>query len=197
MFCTLCVACGLYYLAELVEEYSSLAKRVLRDLILFVLVLHLLLAIIDNFPVHLIILGLVSHATYFTLLKKFPIIVVTDVKFIASCILAVTSHILWFRHFTQSDMYFPFSEILAFFLFCVWIVPFGFFVSLSANDTALPHVGSNENLLRKSNEGSGILPGIEGKSSHSMVRRFFDYISNFISKFVPERFSTNRSTKVF
>jgi hypothetical protein len=124
------VACGLYYLAELVEEYSSLAKRVLRDLILFVLVLHLLLgtfnwlsseldllglqgdlcltsffflicfycvAIIDDFPVHLIILGLVSHATYFTLLKKFPIIAVTDVKFIASCVFAITSHILWFR----------------------------------------------------------------------------------------------------
>jgi hypothetical protein len=114
-------------------------------------------------------------------------------------------------------VYFPFSEILAFFLFCVWIVPFGFFVSLSANDTALrtfillyfiyfifllfllflAHVGSNENLLKRSNEFSGVLPGSEGKSSHSMVRRFFDYISNFISQFVPERFSTSRQTKVF
>ena len=203
LFCTLCVACGLYYLAELVEEYTGLAKRgferkkkkpkkaqdfchklffylfifgsaaifggqlscwvhfcslffcvfffspVLRDLILFVLVLHGLLAVLEDFPLVLIVLGIVSHATYFTLLKRFPTISVTDVKFIASCILAVSSHILWFRHFTAAEIYYPFSEILAFFLFCVWIVPFGFFVSLSASDATLPHVGSSENLAGK------------------------------------------------
>ena len=203
VFCTLCVACGLYYLAELVEEYTSLAKRVLRDLILFVLVLHVLLAVFDDFPLPLIVLGLVSHATYFTLLKRFPTIVITDIKFIASCVLAVTSHLLWFRHFTSSDLYYPFAEILAFFLLCVWVVPFGFFVSLSANDTALPHVGSSENLRRTPSDsgltssGSGLLPGVDGKSSHSIIRRFFDWITGIVSGMVPERFSTHGNRKVF
>lgn len=58
----------------------------------------------------------------------------------ASCVLAITSHILWFRHFTTTETFYPFSEILAFFLFCVWLVPFGFFVSLSANESSLPQV---------------------------------------------------------
>jgi hypothetical protein len=175
---------------------------VLRDSILFVLVLHVLMAVLEEFPLPLIALGLVSHATYFTLLKRFPTIVVTDPKFIASCVLAVSSHVLWFRHFTSADTYYPFSEILAFFLFCVWIVPFGFFVSLSANDTALPHVGSAGDLLaavRKtpSTDNGGLLPGSEGKSSHSIVRRFFDFVSGLISKLVPERFSTSGGRKVF
>ncbi len=174
----------------------------LRDVILFVLVLHGLMAVLEDFPLPLIALGLVSHATYFTLLKRFPTIVITDVKFIASCVLAVSSHVLWFRHFTSADTYYPFSEILAFFLFCVWIVPFGFFVSLSANDSALPHVGSTSDLLssvRKTpnSDGNGLLPGSEGKSSHSIVRRFFDFLSGLISKLVPERFSTGGTRKVF
>ena len=181
-------------------------KKVLRDLILFVLVLHGLMAVLEDFPLPLIVLGLVAHATYFTLLRRFPSISVTDPKFVASCVLAVASHVLWFRHFTSSDVYYPFGEILAFFLFCVWIVPFGFFVSLSASDSALPHVGSSDNLLgalRKtpsslsSSTDSGLLPGSEGKSSHSLVRRFFDAISNFIGRLVPERFSTNGTRKVF
>lgn len=174
---------------------------VLRDLILFVLVLHGVLAVVEDFPLALIALGLLSHATYFTLLKRFPTIVVSDVKFLASCVLAITSHVLWFRHFTSSDVFYPFSEILAFFLFCVWIVPFGFFVSLSANDAALPHVGSSESLtsLRRtpSNLDTGILPGSEGKSSHSLLRRFFDAVSSFLGRFVPERFSTSGGRKVF
>lgn len=128
-----------------------------------VLVLHLALLLLEDFPALLILLGLFSHATYFTLLRTFPFIYVTDVKFIASCVLAVASHVLWFRHFTNTDVFYPFSEILAFFLFCVWLIPFGFFgenvatpaprtealtlffcflpVSLSANESALPQSG--------------------------------------------------------
>lgn len=190
----------MYYLAELVEEYTSLAKRVLRDLILFVLVLHVLLAVLDDFPIPLILLGLVSHATYFTLLRRFPLIEVSDYKFIGSCLLAVTSHVLWFRHFTSSDVYFPFAEILAFFLFCVWIVPFGFFISLSANDTSLPHIGSSENLMPSkvdSSVPSGMLPGFDGKPSHSMIRRFFDSLTTLFSALIPERFSTSNGRKVY
>jgi hypothetical protein len=178
---------------------------VLRDLILFVLVLHGLLAVLEEFPLPLIVLGLVSHATYFTLLKRFPTISVMDVKFIASCILAVSSHVFWFRFFTAAETYYPFSEILAFFLFCVWIVPFGFFVSLSASDSTLPHVGSSDNLVGVTNmrrtqsaaDVGGLLPGGEGKASHSMIRRFFDVITGLVGKLVPERFSTSSVRKVF
>jgi len=32
-----------------------------------------------------------------------------------------------------------FNEIASFFLVCVWLVPFGFFISMSANDNTLPY----------------------------------------------------------
>ncbi len=83
------VACGLYYLAELVEEYTGdrqrtlrlpralknawapkgLAKRVLRDVILFVLVLHLLLLLLEDFPSLLILLGLIRSAHFHVLAR--------------------------------------------------------------------------------------------------------------------------------
>ena len=50
--------------------------------------------------------------------------------------MAVIDHCTWFIYF--SGIYYPFSEILAFFTICVWMVPFGFFISLSANENVLP-----------------------------------------------------------
>ena len=51
-------------------------------------------------------------------------------------VMAVIDHCTWFIYF--SGHYYPFSEILAFFSICVWLVPFGFFISLSANENVLP-----------------------------------------------------------
>lgn len=50
--------------------------------------------------------------------------------------MAVTDHCIWFIYF--SNNYYPFREILAFFTICVWLIPFGFFISLSANENTLP-----------------------------------------------------------
>ena len=33
-------------------------------------------------------------------------------------------------------------QIMAYFTFCLWLVPFAFFLSLSANDNVLPTLGS-------------------------------------------------------
>ncbi len=43
----------------------------------------------------------------------------------------------------------------------------------------------------------GLLPGGEGKSSHSMIRRFFDFVASLFGRLVPERFSTSSVRKVF
>ena len=32
-------------------------------------------------------------------------------------------------------------QVLSFFFVCLWLVPFGFFISLSANDMVLPTIG--------------------------------------------------------
>lgn len=54
--------------------------------------------------------------------------------------LVVIDHFIWFFYFTTN--YHPFSEIATFFAFCVWLVPFQYFISLSANEYALPSFGN-------------------------------------------------------
>lgn len=160
------------------------------------------MVLFEDLPLSLVLMGVVSHGTYFTLLKRFPYIGFTEPKFLLSCVFAVASHALWFNHFTSADTFYPFSEILAFFLFCVWVVPFGFFVSLSAQDS-LPHPAVTSDIRRTpsqqelsssrdpalSSSGSSLLPGVaDVKGSHSVIRRFFDFLTGLVSSFVPSRF---------
>ncbi|KAI9814100.1 MAG: erv26 super protein [Thelocarpon impressellum] len=152
-FLTLAIASGLYYLSELVEEHTVLAKRLLTRLIYGIVGLQLFLALVDGFPVLLSLLSIASHFVYAANLRKFPFVKLTDGVFISSCALVLLNHYLWFRHFSHppsktllygsssSDLYpdMPsFSEIAAFFGICVWLVPFALFVSLSAGDNVLP-----------------------------------------------------------
>ena len=76
----------------------------------------------------------------------------TSVSFIASCVLVVSDHFLWFYYFSlvvhdaqrQRTYQHPqqrvltFSEIATFFAACVWLAPLFLFLSLSANDNAIP-----------------------------------------------------------
>jgi hypothetical protein len=80
-----CVASGLYYLSELVEEHTVLAKKLLYRLIYGVIGLQLLLLLVDGFPVGLSVLSIVSHGIYAQNLRRFPIVKLTDPLFLLSC----------------------------------------------------------------------------------------------------------------
>jgi len=64
-------------------------------------------------------------------------------KFLCAIALSLVDHFTWFRFFHLYQG-FAFTEILAFFTICIWLVPFGFFVSLSSTDSMLPgiHLGA-------------------------------------------------------
>ncbi|KAF2015706.1 DUF396-domain-containing protein [Aaosphaeria arxii CBS 175.79] len=155
-FLTLAIASGLYYLSELVEEHTVIAKRLLYQLIYGIIALQLLLLLIDGFPAGLSVLSIVSHLIYAQNLRRFPIVKLTDPLFLLSCGLVIANHYLWFRHFsapppnTYSSSYpyardanIPsFTEIASYFGLCVWLVPFALFVSLSAGENVLPSMGS-------------------------------------------------------
>ena len=51
-------------------------------------------------------------------------------------VLVLVDHFLWFSHFSSN--YYRFSEVASFFGLCVWLVPFIYFISLSASDNTLP-----------------------------------------------------------
>ena len=79
------LASGLYYLSELVEEHTVLAKRLLTRLIYGVVVLQLVLMVVDRFPFWLTVLGVISHFVYLGNMRRFPFVRLTDPLFLTSC----------------------------------------------------------------------------------------------------------------
>ncbi|KFH73033.1 hypothetical protein MVEG_00258 [Podila verticillata NRRL 6337] len=156
LFSTLSLACGLYYLAELVEEYTVLTKKIIKGLTVAVAVLHLALWLLDGFPFSKILFSLFCHAVYSLNLGKFPYISLLSLPFLASCALVLCDHFMWFQFFTRR--YYSFMSIASFFGICVWMIPFAYFISLSANDNALPSFDKTEQSQKK----NGILKSIFG-----------------------------------
>ncbi|KAI1365687.1 transmembrane adaptor Erv26 [Xylaria arbuscula] len=157
-FLTLAIASGLYYLSELVEEHTVIAKRLLTRLIYCIIGLQSVLWLVDGLPLLLTLLGVVSHVIYLGNMRRFPFVKLTDPLFVASCVLVIANHYVWFRHFSEAQqqsysrltsMYDQpdvptFTEIASFFGICVWLIPFALFVSLSASDNVLPTIGSEQ-----------------------------------------------------
>ncbi|XP_076436262.1 protein TEX261-like [Babylonia areolata] len=133
---TLSIAAGLYYLAELVEEYTVMTGKIIRYMIVTTAVVYLLIFLFEDFPLLLVGSGLISCVAYFAVLQTFPFFDLTSPAFIASVVLLIFDHYLAFSHF--SEVWYPFAEVLAYFTICLWLVPFAFFVSLSANENTLP-----------------------------------------------------------
>ncbi|KAF9279342.1 erv26 super protein [Mortierella alpina] len=157
LFSTLSLACGLYYLAELVEEYTVLTKKIIKSLTLAVVVLHLSLWLLDGLPFTKIMFSLACHAVYSMNLANFPYINLLSFPFIASCALVLIDHFMWFQYFSRH--YYNFMSIASFFGICVWMIPFAYFISLSANDNALPSFDKSQENSQKKN---GILKSLFG-----------------------------------
>lgn len=159
-------ASGLYYLSELVEEHTVLAKRFLGRLIQGIIVLQLVLCIVDRFPLWQTLLGVFAHVVYLGNMRRFPYVQLSDPLFLLSCILVLLDHYVWFKYFSTTQQrayqnmssYYDtpsnvptFMQIASYFGICVWLVPFALFVSLSASDNVLPTMG-----------GSGDVGGVGG-----------------------------------
>ena len=70
----------------------------------------------------------------------------------------IANHFAWMRHFRGDDhVYYSMEYLLGFFLMVVWIVPFGFFISLAANESVLPGSG-----LSGASESAGATGGLGG-----------------------------------
>ncbi|KAI9001909.1 transmembrane adaptor Erv26, partial [Gaertneriomyces semiglobifer] len=129
-------ACGLYYLAELIEEHTITARRLIKHITLSIVVTQILLWLVDAFPLPQTLFTLFCHLWYSQLLRSFPVIELSSIAFMGSCLLVIVDHFVWFFWFV--DRRFTFGEIASFFGVCVWLVPFLYFISLSANEYTLP-----------------------------------------------------------
>ncbi|KAF8897750.1 transmembrane adaptor Erv26-domain-containing protein [Infundibulicybe gibba] len=152
-FVTLSLASGLLYVSELIEEHSRIAKTIGQRGIQAIILLHAVLYFSDSLPLPKIIFSIICHVVYLqNFSATWPLISLSSLSFLASCILVIADHFLWFFHFAhinevsrrQKSYHVPsnhvpgFIEIASFFGICVWLAPLFLFLSLSANDNALP-----------------------------------------------------------
>lgn len=91
-FLTLAIASGLYYLSELVEEHTVIAKRLLTRTIYTVIGVQVTLWIVDGFPFWATALGIVSHVVYLGNMRRFPFVKLSDPLFLLSCGKALRLH---------------------------------------------------------------------------------------------------------
>uniref|UniRef100_A0A2S2PB87 Protein TEX261 n=1 Tax=Schizaphis graminum TaxID=13262 RepID=A0A2S2PB87_SCHGA len=139
------IGAGVYYLAEFVEEHTALTKKIIKWTIHVVITCHIGLYLFDNIPLTLIALGILSHIVYYFLLIDFPNFNLTSLSFILSIILLIGNHVLAFKFFRQR--YTTLSEVFSYFTVCLWMVPFMFILSLSANDNTLPITNVDDNVV--------------------------------------------------
>ncbi|XP_074721444.1 protein TEX261 isoform X2 [Strix uralensis] len=107
-FVTLAIAAGLYYLAELIEEYTVVTRRIIKYMIWFSSAVLVGLYLFEHFPGFMVGVGLFTNLVYFGLLQTFPFIVLTSSNFILSCVLVIFNHYLAFQYFAEE--YYLFSE---------------------------------------------------------------------------------------
>lgn len=79
------LASGLYYLSELVEEHTVIAKKLLMRMIFSVIAIQFLLFAFDGFPFFLSLLSIGSHIVYLGNLRRFPVVKLSDPLFLTSC----------------------------------------------------------------------------------------------------------------
>lgn len=153
VFVAVCLATGLYYLAEMVEEYTRVTKKALTWAIKISVALDVALLVVDRLPFLCIALSIGAQCIYHRLLRRFPFMELTSPDFLGSVGMLVATHFAWMRHFRNDESdYHSVEYLLGFFLMVVWIVPFGFFISLAANESVLPGSG-----LAGANGSSGSL----------------------------------------
>lgn len=103
------LAAGLYYIAELVEEYTVLAKKTISWLVLIVTSVYVFFIFFDHLPWSMVLCGLAAQATHGLIMANFPYVKFASIPFIGAVSLLLVNHYLAFDYFTQN--YFNFSEV--------------------------------------------------------------------------------------
>lgn len=101
----------------------------------------------ENVPFTMLACGLTAQFAHYFILQNFPFVSLLSPSFLIGILMIVVNHYLAFVHF--SDMFHSFSEVMAYFTLCQWLVPFALFVSLSANENVLPMIAEKRDALGK------------------------------------------------
>lgn len=167
-------AAGLYYLAELVEEYTVASRKIISTLIILTIIIHILILIFDrHVPWIMITFGLLAQVLHGIIIRDFPYVNFLSIPFIGAVILLIANHYFAFSYFSSN--FHPFSEVMAYFIVCMWLVPFSLFVSLSANDNVLPTVNEKTSLLHANNKDDVVSNYFSKRGNRVGLLQLFNY----------------------
>ena len=166
--------------------------------------LHVIVYFTDSLPLFQTVFSITCHIVYLqNFSSTWPLISLTSPSFLASCALVISDHFIWFFYFARitnearSRQYRSvqpdppgFTEIASFFAICVWYTPLYLFLSLSANDNALPMTAGKfyplelpipcEMLIfiqAESSSPTGSSSMQTAQSRVSLIRTIFNYFS--------------------
>lgn len=169
------------------------------------MVLHGLFYFTDRLPLLPTLFSIICHLVYLqNFSNTWPLISLTSITFLSSCVLVIGDHFIWFFYFTKvtnnahhlrtyrgvTTATHSFAEIASFFGICVWFTPLYLFLSLSANDNALPTTtgkllsltcptSANSDCYKIAEPSSPSLTASTqtGKARISLVRSIFSFFS--------------------
>lgn len=173
-------ACGLYYLAELIEEYINTTKRVVSLAIKVEFAVHALL-LVDRLPLRCLALGVVAHIAYLRLLRRFPYIQPGSGDGLLAIVTFLVSNGLWIHHFWRS--YHTVEFILAFLLATTWLVPSALFLGMAGEQSVLPGAGGypySTHATGSTGSGSG------QRSRRGLALRVFDVLRRKRDEVLPD-----------
>mmetsp|Transcript_12255 Transcript_12255/g.38814 ORF Transcript_12255/g.38814 Transcript_12255/m.38814 type:complete len:221 (-) Transcript_12255:51-713(-) len=151
--------------------------------------LYVVLLAVDRLPLHCIAAGLVANFMYHRLLRSFPFMSLTSPDFLGSCAALLANHFLWMRYFYET--YHSLEYILSFFLMTVWLVPFGFFISLAANESVLPHGAGGQGFGDLgASRGAGASGGRGGKGTRGSLLGMFSFLKGKRDQVLPQVLNT-------
>jgi hypothetical protein len=104
-FLAVSLACGLYYLAELTEEYPSVTKKTIQISIYQSAVCLVLLLIFDDWPWMETIFTLIGCFLYHKLVQSFPLIQFSSPLFIGATVSFIIQNVMWYYWFDGEEMY--------------------------------------------------------------------------------------------
>jgi len=182
------ISSALYLVAEMAEEYPTLAGVILKRYTMpVVLGLHVVLWL-DGLPTYSVCVGLLSHGAYHLALKSFPFVKVMSINSLLCVLAFIWSHWTWFSYFNQLGQQQKLGvtgaggrvdmlHMVGFFLVLVWAVPMGIFVSMSISDNVLPGVlGSTQGVADVAVDGS------KGKGKSNLFKSVYDACSAAVER---------------
>ncbi|KAG0436614.1 Testis Expressed Sequence [Dictyocoela muelleri] len=129
---------SLYYSIRYIEEHTFAAKNKIDKIIKSIMILHLL-PLIRGIGIPIVLFSLLVQLLFYNLLDLYPDIKPSNLQFLFGGFLALVNHFWFLKSAIEKNLYT--LEVVFYFVFIVWVTPFCFFMSLSANEDTLPQQG--------------------------------------------------------